>query len=105
AGVLPDRPGHAVLGGHLGAPQLLASVCNRGTEPVGAGVPFAFYSPGEVQRCSGVTTEPLGPGECTAVSCPSLDALGDTVLVVDDGGTVRECREDNNQAALVDRCP
>lgn len=94
-----------------GAPMVSAEVCNRGGEPVAAGVPVAVYAattPSKL-RCQAQTTAPLAPGACTTVSCTWIGAPGDGVVNVDDGGTgsgiTRECREDNNLMSVRVSCP
>ncbi len=86
-----------------------AEVCNRGTEPVAAGIPVSFYAAGTmVLRCTAQTTERMFPGICTTASCDWAGAPGDGIAVVDDNGDGSginlECREDNNQAAFA-VCP
>jgi len=92
-------------------PTVTAQVCNRGTEPVGIGLPVSVYAAGpplEV-RCSTTTTQRLFPGNCTDVSCDWTGASGAGVVVVDDRGnqtgTSLECREDNNQYDIEVSCP
>jgi hypothetical protein len=92
-------------------PTVSAEVCNRGGQPVAAGVPVAVYlatMPSKL-RCQAQTDAPLDPGACTAVSCNWLGPAGDGIVVIDDrgngSGMVRECREDNNVFALHVACP
>jgi hypothetical protein len=53
-----------------GQATITTEICNRGTEPVGAGIPISFYEgepeDGEV-LCTATTTAILAPGECEAI--------------------------------------
>jgi len=96
----------------LSSPTVGAEVCNRGNQPVPAGLPVAVYAGTTASRqlrCQAQTTEPIPPGSCTTVSCVWLGAYGDATIVADDRGNgrgvVRECREDNNAMALRVACP
>ncbi len=93
-------------------PTVGAEVCNRGNQPVAAGLPVAVYAattPSQQLRCQAQTTEVLLPGSCTTVSCAWGGPYGDAAIVVDDRGNgrgiVRECREDNNAMTLHVACP
>jgi hypothetical protein len=88
-----------------------AEVCNRGNQPVAAGLPVAVYAsttPSKL-RCQTQVAAPLVPGECATVACGWIGPSGDGAVVVDDRGTgagiVRECREDNNTMTLRVDCP
>ena len=93
-----------------------ATVCNRGTLPVAAGVMVTFRmdtSDGEA-ICTAATEEILHPGECTDVGCDwidvPLDEPHDVWAVVDDNGegegAINECLEGNNLAFIeAVRCP
>ena len=92
-------------------PTVTAEVCNRGNQPVAAGVPIAVYAattPSRL-RCQAQTGALLAPGGCAIVSCLWLGPAGDAAVVADDRGNgrgaVRECREDNNTMALHVACP
>jgi hypothetical protein len=94
---------------------LQAMICNRGTAPVGAGIPVAFYigDPEDcelIPGCDAMTEEILRPGECTPVTCAWANAPDDptdVTLVADDDGSCttyvgeRECHEENNRATIV----
>jgi len=92
------------------APTVTAQVCNRGTEPVGIGLPVAVYAAGPPLelRCSTTTQARLYPGNCTNVSCEWMGPAGPGVVIVDDRGnetgTSLECREDNNRFPLDVTC-
>jgi len=92
-------------------PEITAEVCNRGTEPVGVGVPVAIYAKGPPAelRCTATTNERMFPGICTTATCVWTGATGDGVIVVDDRGnatgTNLECREDNNSLEIQVSCP
>jgi hypothetical protein len=91
-------------------PTVTAQVCNRGTEPVGIGLPVAVYAAGSPPelRCSTTTTQRLFPGNCTDVSCDWDGPPGDGIVIVDDRGngtgTSLECREDNNKLDIKVNC-
>ena len=93
------------------APTITAQVCNRGTEPVGIGLPVAVYADGPPReiRCTTTTQQRLFPGNCVDVSCEWMGAGGPGTIVVDDRGnqtgTSLECREDNNELAVDVSCP
>ena len=90
---------------------ITADVCNRGTEPVAAGVPVAIYADGPPKelRCQATTTMRINPGFCAAVSCTWTGPSGAGTVVVDDrgdaSGIASECREDNNVFAISVSCP
>lgn len=112
AGAVPDLTvKRAKVQCGAGGPTITAEVCNRGTEPVGVGIPVAIYAAGPPQqlRCVGTTVERIFPGICTSASCQWTGPIGDAVIVVDDRGnstgTNLECREDNNSLAISIDCP
>ncbi|HEY5242235.1 MAG TPA: CARDB domain-containing protein [Polyangiaceae bacterium] len=80
-------------------------VCNRGTAPVGAGVPVGFYVNG-TKVCSATTSTPLDVGQCENVSCmwastPSSQSTEVNVSVVaDDGETTAECDTTNDKGVV-----
>ena len=89
--------------------RLRASVCNRGTEPVGADLSVGFYDgdpgAGGMRLCNARTTRVLGIGTCEEVSCiwatPATMSPGIELWVVpDDEGQTRECEEGNNTAVF-----
>lgn len=98
-------------GGHA---ELEIRVCNRGTQPVGSGVPVSFYegSPGAGEViCTVFTAGVIVPGACEVVTCTWTDPPGqggavDVTVVVDDDGTGQgqntECVEGNNTAVIRD---
>ncbi|MBA3394109.1 MAG: VCBS repeat-containing protein [Deltaproteobacteria bacterium] len=93
------------------APTVTAQICNRGTEPVGIGMPIAVYAKGPPLelRCAMTTTQRLFPGGCTTLSCDWTGGGGEGLVVVDDRGnqtgTSLECREDNNTFPIDVSCP
>ncbi len=112
AGAVPDLTvKRAKVACGAGGPTITAEVCNRGTEPVGVGIPIAIYAAGNPPelRCVATTTERIFPGLCTTASCQWTGPTGDGVVVVDDRGnstgTNLECREDNNSLAISVECP
>ncbi|MEJ7602090.1 MAG: hypothetical protein WKG01_29605 [Kofleriaceae bacterium] len=86
-----------------------AEVCNRGTEPVAAGLPVAVYGAAGDVRCTTQTMARLFPGNCLEASCVWTGAFGDGVVAVDDRGDGTgigfECREDNNRMTFPVSCP
>jgi hypothetical protein len=91
-----------------GQVTLTAEVCNRGTEPVGTGMPVAFYQGGPPAACVAATAVVLHPGTCTSVDCTWAAAAGPVTVVVDDRGdgtsVNTECREDNNTLVVAVGC-
>ena len=95
----------------LGNMTLLIRLCNRGTQPVGAGVPVTFYNglPSAKQAvCTAKSKGQIDPGKCEVLSCiwkgaPQNKTLDIWVVADDDGtgkGTTSECEEGNNKALL-----
>jgi hypothetical protein len=91
------------------AVTLRASVCNRGTKSVGAGVPASFYlgdpQQGGTLLCAAFTQDPIPVGECREVACDYAGAVdGAVTVVVDDDGqgdqVALECFEGNNTDLL-----
>jgi hypothetical protein len=92
---------------------LSADVCNRGTEPVAAGLSARFHDGdpllGAPEICAAETTGALQPGQCELVACewigaPTTEGHDVTVTVDADGENV-ECLEANNLATIADvRC-
>jgi len=90
---------------------LQTTVCNRGTAPIGDGMPVTFYQ-GAVVMCTAHTTIALGPGDCAGVTCTSAagttaTSLTITVVADDDGtghGGASECYEKNNTATATVAC-
>ncbi len=93
---------------------LRATICNRGTEPVGDGISVGFYdgdpSMGGTRICGALTTGVLAPGACEAVECtwtapPTTEPGIELWVVPDDDGATGECHEGNNAAIFEDvRC-
>ncbi|MFO8074103.1 MAG: hypothetical protein R6V85_19765 [Polyangia bacterium] len=91
---------------------LSADVCNRGTQPLGAGVPVAFYQVEvEPDNLIGVveTEAIIAPGDCETVgyewdSPPDVSAAVDVIVVADDDGSGNgqnsECVEGNNTCTI-----
>jgi len=87
-------------------------LCNRGTQPVGAGVPVTFYkgppTSGDV-ICTAKSAAQIDPGKCEPVSClwsgAPVGSPTDVYGVADDdgtgkGGTTTECEEGNNTTLI-----
>lgn len=94
-----------------GTMTLRANLCNRGTLPVGAGLPLSFYKGDPAQKqliCTARSKAQIDPGTCETVSCPWKNAPEnnptDVWMVADDAGlgkgTTTECEEGNNRGLL-----
>jgi len=86
-----------------GGAALRAPICNRGAEPIGAGISVGFYAD-STKVCSGVTSKALNPGECEVVTCtwagaPTAEEV-DVSVVADDDSQRNECREANNTGII-----
>lgn len=87
-------------GAEMGAP-----ICNRGADPVGAGLSVGFYV-GAQKVCDAKTTEAIPPGECRFVSClwanpPQLESQKTDVTVIpNDDGSYAECKGGNNVGTI-----
>ena len=87
---------------------LFATVCNRGTEPVGTGTRTGFYRQdvgGQLGSplCIAEPSEVINPGECVEVSCTwsgSVEGEHLIVVVPDVDKTISECVNDNNGTVL-----
>ena len=90
---------------------LRIKLCNRGLQPVAAGVPVSFYNGQPASKqfiCTAKSKAQIDPGKCEVVSCiwngaPLNTAVDIHVVADDDGtgkGTVTECQEGNNKAVL-----
>ena len=90
-----------------GETELVANVCNRGTNPVPDGARIVFYAgdPDDGSDIACETTLPrlLEVGTCTPVSCtytlPTED-IPEITVVVDPDGDVFECRNGNNRGVV-----
>ena len=89
--------------------RITARVCNRGTSPLGDGLPVGVFdgdpAAGANRVCTMATPRALMPGECVDIACawatPPTTTPGVTVYVrADDTGTRRECDEGNNLGTL-----
>ncbi len=91
-----------------GVLTLSVRVCNRGTNPIAAGVSVGFFDgdpdQGASLACSSQTASDLQPGQCEMISCDWIDAPSDVphdVIVVTDYDDQRtECIEENNRAMI-----
>lgn len=92
-----------------GKVTLSTSVCNRGSAPVGDGMPVTFYEGGAI-LCTATTAQALSPGKCIQVGCTAPIAAGPhsvTISADDDGtgkGTASECTPENNRASMSFGC-
>ncbi len=96
---------------------LSIKLCNRGTKPVGAGMPVSFYVGDPAQGkliCTAKSKAQLDPGACETVSCTwpgaPVNTPTDVTAVADDDGTGKgtssECEEGNNRSLLAGiSCP
>jgi hypothetical protein len=88
-----------------GAAVLDVPVCNRGTAPVGAGIPIGFYT-GSTKICSATTPSPIDIGKCVDVTCtwsmpPTAAAQSvDVTVVANDGNTTQECDTQNDKGQV-----
>ncbi|NMB74445.1 MAG: hypothetical protein GYA21_04870 [Myxococcales bacterium] len=87
--------------------SLHARVCNRGTNPIAAGVSVGFYlgdpAAGGTRVCAAQTQRSLAPGECETVDCTwdgATEYGQDITVVVDDGSERSECLEENNRGII-----
>lgn len=87
------------------------TVCNRGTAPVGDGIPVSVYE-GAMALCTGTTRAILEPGQCGQVSCSTSGAAVSgshkvEIRANDDGkgmDQVKECIEGNGKASFSYQC-
>ena len=96
----------------LGDPmEIPVRICNRGTQPVAAGLPIAFYEGDPAMGmviCVEMTTMQLDPGMCETLICtwasPPVNMPTDITIVADDDGTgmgtTSECYEGNNTTTI-----
>ncbi|HEY3357059.1 MAG TPA: VCBS repeat-containing protein [Polyangia bacterium] len=97
--------------------HLAVQMCNRGTAPVGAGTPLAFYKNDPASRvvlCTAATPGILDPGACIALACDAPNQTPNEIFsvtaVADDPGTgtprYAECLGTNNTMTVADvMCP
>jgi len=89
-----------------GGVTLSSPICNRGADPIGAGLHVGFYVGGNVV-CSTKTTKALAPEECESVGClwvapPPADAAAvDVTVFPNDDGAYAECKSGNNKATVL----
>jgi hypothetical protein len=93
--------------------RVSAAICNRGSAPLGMGLPATFYDgdprampPGK-PICTALTTQPLQPGKCQIVSCEwKMPPQGsrDLWLRVNDNGSggrpFAQCKSGNDLSRL-----
>lgn len=94
-----------------GEALLAVSICNRGSAPIGAGMPVGYYVGGS-PVCAAATTQPLDEGECETVTCvwstPPSDAASaaQVDVIANDGQSLTECNQGNNAGLIQDvYCP
>ncbi len=102
---------HAMLTCDSGTLHLKARVCNRGTGPVGAGMPVSFYEGAQGTGrliCTTQTAGALAPGACEMIGCDWPNAPKnptDVAVKADDDGMGKseatECKEANNLGSLL----
>ncbi|MBU1239895.1 VCBS repeat-containing protein, partial [Myxococcota bacterium] len=93
--------------------EFAVEICNRGTQPLPANLPYTAYEEITLAPlCTVGTTVTLAPGQCQLLSCewdtpPSSPSAAVNVLIMaDDDGTgassTLECLESNNSAVITD---
>jgi hypothetical protein len=81
-------------------------VCNRGSDPIGAGLSVGFYV-GGMKVCGTQTSMALAPGACETVSCtwatpPSTQGTAVSVdVIADDDGAYKECKGGNDHGTVL----
>lgn len=97
-------PFYACVGGTA---NMTVPICNRGTAPVGAGIPIGFYV-GTNKVCAAVTPSVIDVGKCVNVSCSwtsppnQMSGAVDVGVVANDGMSTQEC-DTANDKGLVER--
>jgi hypothetical protein len=87
--------------------ELAVDICNRGATALPPGIPVGFYVSGNLV-CQAETAGAIQPGQCETVMClwtstPNTPGSAvDVDVVADDGGSVTECQEGNNQGTIFD---
>ncbi|MFT3775786.1 MAG: VCBS repeat-containing protein [Minicystis sp.] len=82
-----------------------APVCNRGSDPIGAGLSVGFYVGGK-KVCGAVTTKALAPDACEVVGCtwssPPTAATQavDVEVIANDDGAYQECKPGNGHGTI-----
>lgn len=85
--------------------EISAPVCNRGADPVGAGLNVGFYV-GMQKVCEAKTMEVIPVGECRFVSCvwsmpPVIETQKvDVTVIPNDDGAYAECKPGNNLGTI-----
>ncbi len=96
--------------------ELVAKVCNRGTNPVQDGAKIGFYQTPKSDAglpdgafldggaatlvCESITGTLLKPGDCTIVKCTgTVSGDTDVYVVADPDGTIADCHPGNNVGA------
>jgi hypothetical protein len=85
--------------------SLVAPVCNRGADAIGAGLTVGFYVNG-MKVCEAKTQALLLPEQCDLVSCtwgnpPAIeDAAVDVIVKPNDDGAYAECKPGNNDGVV-----
>ncbi|MFO0757141.1 MAG: VCBS repeat-containing protein [Byssovorax sp.] len=93
-----------VCGG--GGVTLSAPVCNRGSDPIGAGLSVGFYLDGNL-LCGAKTTKALAPDACEDVSCfwatppPAEGQKVNVTVKPNDDGAYAECKPGNNDGTVL----
>lgn len=85
--------------------SLVAPICNRGADTIGAGLLVGFYVNGQ-KVCEGTTKLPLQVEKCELVTClwtmppQSVDMAVDVVVKPNDDGAYLECKAGNNEGVV-----
>lgn len=84
---------------------LSSSICNRGADPIGAGLSVGFYVAG-VKVCGTATSTALAPEQCETVTCTwptppmSAELAVDVDVFPNDDGAYQECKSGNNHGTV-----
>ncbi len=85
---------------------LTAPVCNRGSDPIGAGLSVGFYVAG-TKVCGTQTMQALQPGQCETVSCawsnapPDMGSAIDVDVIANDDMQYKECKSGNDHGTVL----
>jgi hypothetical protein len=93
------------FGCNSGTADLQAPVCNRGADPIAAGLSVGFFVDG-TSVCETATKMTIQPGQCETVTCawanPPHSAGGavDVTVTPNDKHQYAECNKDNNDGVV-----
>jgi hypothetical protein len=84
---------------------LSSPICNRGADPIGAGLSVGFYV-GGMKVCGTTTSKTLAPDACEVVSCnwatpPTLSTNAvDVDVIANDDKAYAECKDGNDHGTV-----